>query len=76
MVSGPGGRVYDSQNQYYLALETPGHSKQFKNKSQIIFDFFLDISKTWKSIVLNCLKRRALKSPDGPPNKFLKILKI
>ena len=27
MVLGPGGRDHDSQNQYYLSLETPGHSK-------------------------------------------------
>ena len=33
MVLGPGGRDHDSQNQYDLSLETPGHSKESKHKS-------------------------------------------
>ena len=36
IVFGPGGRDRGPQHQLFLALETPGYSKQFKNKSRII----------------------------------------
>ena len=32
MVLGPGRRHHDSQHQYYLSPETPGHSKQCKKR--------------------------------------------
>ena len=37
MVLGPGGRDHKSQNQYYLSLETPGHSKIIQEKIPNIF---------------------------------------
>ena len=52
-------RVHDSQKQYYLYLETPGHLKEFKKKKKIIFEeiFFLEIWKSWKSKHLNMLEK-------------------
>ena len=37
MVFGPSGGDHESQNQYYVSLETPGYIKKTKNKNRIIF---------------------------------------
>ena len=37
IVSGPSGRDNDSQNQYYLSLETPGHSQIIQRQLPNIF---------------------------------------
>ena len=53
MIVGLGGRVRDSQNQYYFSLENreaPNNSRNFST-----FPIFLQISACWKSAVLKTL---------------------
>ena len=53
---GISGRVHDSQNQYYLSLETPGYIKQFKKMQKSFQKTCSRVPTCWKSNVLKMLE--------------------
>ena len=50
MFFGLGGRVHDSQNQLLIILETPRHIKQFKTRTESIFEKYFRESQHWGNI--------------------------
>ena len=72
MVFGPSGRVHDSQNQYYLFLETPEYSKEFNKKQSFLQEI---IFRNLKSLELwKCRTKAGPKIPEDPFNMFFEDL--
>ena len=77
MFFGLGGRVHDSQNQYYLSLEIPEYSKKImKNPNTFYKICLLEISKFRKSNILILLEIVVVGGPEDPSNMFSKILNM
>ena len=58
------GRDHDSQNQYYLSLETPRHPINSRKKRVIIKTYY-GHKTCGKSNMSNCFKRRGPKTPKA-----------
>ena len=71
-------RVHESQNQFFLSLETPRLLKTIQEKSIIIFETY----RGWKSKNLEnpklrkFWKRRVPNNVEDPSIRFLTILKM
>ena len=77
IVSGFGGRVHDSQNQYHLSVETPGYSKQVKKNPETLSEtYFVEISTLSKSKVAAGLTKTGPINPDEAANKILESLDV
>ena len=65
---GISGSVHDSQNQYYVSLETPGYFKKFKKNPKSVWIDIMLINRNIfeKHSVFVFEKRRAPNNPEDP----------
>ena len=69
---GISGQVHDTQNQYYLSLESPGYLKKGGKANIISGNSFYTYQILGNRNFWKCWKRRAPLNPDGSSLNFLK----